>query len=99
MNISRAADEKQRQLMNMFYAPLKFGRPFIMAPGVPPERLAAIRVAFNKDLKDPDLIAEDEKLRVDIEGLDATEMQKLVEGLYKTPPEVVSKAREILGSK
>jgi tripartite-type tricarboxylate transporter receptor subunit TctC len=99
MTISRAADEKQRQLMNMFYAPLRFGRPFIMAPGIPSERLAAIRSAFNAALKDPDLLAEAHKLRVDIEGLDATEMQKLVDGLYKSPPEVVSKAREILDSK
>jgi len=99
MDISRAADDNQRQLMNMFYAPLKFGRPFIMAPGIPPERLAAIRSAFNAALKDPDLLAEARKLRVDVDGLDAAEMQKLVDGLYKAPPEVVAKAREILGSK
>jgi tripartite-type tricarboxylate transporter receptor subunit TctC len=99
LTVSRAADEKQRQLMNMFYAPLKFGRPFIMAPGVPPERLAAIRSAFDKALKDPELKAEAQKLRVDVDGINATEMQKLVDGLYKAPPDVVSKAREILGSK
>jgi hypothetical protein len=32
-------------------------------------------------------------------GMDAAEMQKLVDGLYKASPEVVAKAREILGSK
>jgi tripartite-type tricarboxylate transporter receptor subunit TctC len=99
MTFSRAADDTQRQLMNMFYAPLKFGRPFIMAPGIPPERLAAIRSAFNAALKDPDLLAEAQKLRVDVDGLDAAEMQKLVDGLYRAPPEVVVKAREILGNK
>jgi tripartite-type tricarboxylate transporter receptor subunit TctC len=98
MIVSRAADETQRQLMNMFYAPLKFGRPFVMAPGIPPERVAAIRSAFNAALKDPDLLAEAQKLRVDVDGLDATEMQKLVDGLFKAPPDVVSKAREILGT-
>jgi len=98
MIVSRAADDKQRQLMNMLYAPLKFGRPFVMAPGVPPERLAALRSAFNAALKDPALLAEAQKLRVDVDGLDAAEMQKLVDGLFKAPADVVSKAREVLGT-
>jgi hypothetical protein len=98
MIVSRAADDKQRQLMNMLYAPLKFGRPFVMAPGVPPERLAALRSAFNAALKDPALLAETQKLRVDVDGLDAAEMQKLVDSLFKAPADVVSKAREVLGT-
>ena len=99
MTMARAGDDQQRQVMNMFYAPLRFGRPFVMAPNVPDDRVAAIRAAFMASLKDPDLLAEAKKMNIDVEGLDGTEMQKLVTDLFQAPQDVVTKARQIIGAR
>jgi len=98
MTISRAANEQQRQVMNMFYAPLEFGRPFVMAPGVPDDRVTAIRSAFVASLKDADLIAEAKKMHIEVDGLGGPEIQKLVAELFAAPPDAVAKARQIIGA-
>jgi tripartite-type tricarboxylate transporter receptor subunit TctC len=98
MAISRARTEEQKQVMNLFYAPLKFGRPFVMAPGIPPERADAIRNAFMQAMKDPQLVADAEKMRIDIGAVDGKDVRKLVEQLYASSPSVVEKARAIISS-
>lgn len=98
MTISRAADEQQRQVMRMFYAPLEFGRPFVMGPGVPEERVAAIRKAFMASLQDSDLLAEAKKMHIDVVGLGGPEIQKLVAELFAASPDAVAKARQIISA-
>jgi hypothetical protein len=93
--LSRAKTDEQRQLMELFYGPLKFGRPFVMAPGVPDARVAAVREAFSKAMKDPELQAEAKKMRVTAIEATGAEVQKLVTDLYKAPPQIVEKARAI----
>jgi tripartite-type tricarboxylate transporter receptor subunit TctC len=93
--LSRAKTDEQRQLMELFYGPLKFGRPFVMAPTVPDARVAAFREAFSKAMRDPELQGEAKKMRVDAIEASGAEVQKLVAELYKSPPSVVEKARAI----
>lgn len=98
MTISRAADEQQRQVMKMFYAPLEFGRPFVMAPGVPDDRVAAVRTAFMASLKDTDLLGEAKKMNFEVSGLAGPEIQKLVAELFAASPDAVAKARQIISA-
>ncbi|MDF2119938.1 tripartite tricarboxylate transporter substrate-binding protein [Roseiarcaceae bacterium H3SJ34-1] len=98
MTIARAADEQQRQVMKMFYAPLEFGRPFVMAPGVPDDRVAAVRTAFMASLKDSDLLAEAKKMNFEVSALGGPEIQKLVAELFAASPDAVAKARQIISA-
>ena len=65
--ISLAKSEEDRQAMQMFYAQNAFARPFILPPGVPADRIAVLRQAFEATMKDPELLAEAEKMRIDVE--------------------------------
>jgi tripartite-type tricarboxylate transporter receptor subunit TctC len=70
------------------FAPLSAGRPYLMPPGVPQDRVVAMRKAFMDTFKDPDFLAEAGK-----RGLDANsprsgeELQRLIERVYKTTPQ------------
>ena len=58
-----AKTEKQKQMLRFLFSSTEFGRPYVTPPGVPAERLAALRKAFADALKDPALIEEASKAR------------------------------------
>ena len=94
--VDLARTPEDRQVMELVYAQQEFGRPFIMPPNVPAERVAAVRKAFVDALNDKDLLAEAEKLKIDISPVEGSELQALVEKVYATPPQIVEKARQAL---
>lgn len=94
-----AANEEQRRVLDLVYSQLKFGRPYVTAPGVPEDRVAALRKSFVDTLNDPQLRKEATKLQIDIDILEGAAMQKLVTELYATPADIVAKAREGLSAR
>ena len=58
LTVDYAKTEEQRQMLELLYSQEIFGRPYVMAPGVPKERLDAMRRAFMDTWQDPDLQAE-----------------------------------------
>ena len=87
----------ERQALALFYAQNLFGRPFIASPEIPPERLAALRTAFNAAMKDPELLADAKRLNVDVIPNSGEEVQDLVAQMYATPADVVARVRKALG--
>lgn len=87
-----ARTTEQKQILQLLYAPLLYGRPFALPPGVPADRVAAIRAAFNAALDDKALLDEAKKSRLDIIPLSAAEIDKVIADLYAIPPEIVNKA-------
>ena len=65
-------------------------------PGVPPERLAALRKAFAATLKDPALIEEAKRTSVDMTYRPPQELEKLVAALYATPKETIEELEKIV---
>ena len=96
MGVPRTADfaktDEDRAVLELVYAQQQFGRPFVMPPGAPPERTAAIRQAFLQALKDKDLLAEAAKMNLDIDVLSGTELQDIVSRIYATPAPIVKRA-------
>jgi tripartite-type tricarboxylate transporter receptor subunit TctC len=96
MGVPRTGDfaksPEDRQLLELIYAQQQFGRPFVMPPGAPPERIAALRQAFVQVLQDKELLAEAAKISLDIDVLSGTDLQAIVERIYATPPAVVKRA-------
>lgn len=87
---------EQKQMMELVFGPWIFGRPFIATPGVPEERLAALRKALKDVLADPQLLQEAEKTKSEISYMPPAEIQPIVERFYATPPEVREKTRLML---
>jgi tripartite-type tricarboxylate transporter receptor subunit TctC len=64
------------------------GRPFATTPGVPAERVAALRKAFSDTIQDPAFIADAAKVRADISPTSGEHVAKLVNDLINTPEDV-----------
>jgi tripartite-type tricarboxylate transporter receptor subunit TctC len=100
MGVPRTVDlaktPQDRQAMELIYSQQDFGRPYILPPGVPPERVAALRKAFLQTLADKDLLADAARLKIEITPVAGADLQALVEKIYATPPEVVERARQAL---
>jgi tripartite-type tricarboxylate transporter receptor subunit TctC len=92
--------EEDRQLFEAAYGPLSLGRPFLMPPEVPADRLAAVRKGFMAMIKDPEFRQEAEKLGLLIDNPRSGEqLQAEVERLYRTPASVVARLRAIAQAK
>ncbi len=96
LTISFAKTEDDRQIMEMIYSQNLFGRPYLMPPGVPADRVAALRGAFAAMLQDKTLLAEAQKLGLDIAPLGGEELQALVARLYALPPNITGRAKQSL---
>jgi tripartite-type tricarboxylate transporter receptor subunit TctC len=93
-DFARTAED--RQALGLIYAQQQFGRPFVLPPGVPPERIAALRQAFMDALQDPDLAAEADRMKLDISPLSGQDLQALIGRIYATPPAIIERARSAL---
>jgi hypothetical protein len=72
------------------------GRPFVVAPGVPTERVAALREAFAAALHDPELIEESKKLRLNISHVPPDILQGLVEKAYGADAQTLERVRKAM---
>jgi tripartite-type tricarboxylate transporter receptor subunit TctC len=74
-------------------------RPYVLAPGTPKDRVQMVRQAFDRVLKDPELIAEAKKANLDIEPVTGEELQAIINRLFKMEPALIDKWKQILTSK
>ena len=96
LTISFAKTEDDRRAMEMIYSQNLFGRPYVMAPGVPADRVAALRKAFIAMLEDKALLAEAQKSGLDVGPMGGEELQALVAKLYAMPAKVIERAKQSL---
>jgi tripartite-type tricarboxylate transporter receptor subunit TctC len=96
LTISFARTEDDRQVMEMLYSQNLFGRPYLVPPGVPADRVAALRAALAAMVKDPALLADAEKIGLDIGPMGGEELQALVAKLYALPPRIIERAKQSL---
>jgi tripartite-type tricarboxylate transporter receptor subunit TctC len=94
-----AKTDADKQALRLALARLEYGRPFFLPPGVPPERIAALRQAFDAAMKDPALLAEAEKSKIEIDPLTGGEVAKLVRQVIATPADVVARVRAAIEKK
>jgi tripartite-type tricarboxylate transporter receptor subunit TctC len=78
-----------KSLMSIKALPLAIGRAFAAAPATPADRVAMLRDAFAKALKDPELIAEAKKAKIDINHISHDKVQKDFEALLNQTPETL----------
>jgi len=85
-------DPQKKQILYITFAPQAIGRPFAAPPGIPADRKAALAKAFDETMKDPDLLAEAAKEKIDIGPMTGHEVDELLTKLYAIPPDVIQKA-------
>jgi tripartite-type tricarboxylate transporter receptor subunit TctC len=88
------ADDKL--LMQAAFAPLSIGRPLLMPPGVPPDRVAALRAALTATFADPQFRAEAEKIGLSVNRpRSGEELLRVIERAYDSPPDIIARLRKL----
>lgn len=94
--IDLAKNDRDRQALNLIFSRQEIGRPYATSPGVPAERLTALRRAFDATMKDPEFLADAERAKLDILPVNGEDVAEMISGLSATPPDVVERVRKIL---
>ncbi len=109
LNLTRGADlkdvpsimdfaqtEQQRQMLKLVVSRQGMARPFIAPPGIPAERKAALRQAFDESMKDPELLAEMKRRGMEVNPVSGAALDQLIAELYATPKSVVDATRKAI---
>jgi tripartite-type tricarboxylate transporter receptor subunit TctC len=94
--VDLAKTDQDKKIMRLLFARQVMGRPFLAPPGIPAERVAALRKAFMDAMRDKELLAEAEKAKLEITPVSGDDIQKLVAEVYATPADITKKATELL---
>jgi tripartite-type tricarboxylate transporter receptor subunit TctC len=84
-----------RQVLELIFSRNSMGRPLLAPPGLDPAIAATLRKGFAQAMHDPDLVAEAEKINLELNFVSGEEVQALVERLYQFPPDVIARAQAI----
>lgn len=91
-----AKNNTDRQVMQVLCSPSATGYPSFMGPGVPKERVEAIRAAFRRTMKNPKFVARLQQQHLMLDPIDAEEVETIVKDLYSMPEQAVSRMRELM---
>ena len=86
-----------RRLATALLAAGEFGRPLAVAPGVPADRVKMLREAFDRAIKDPQLLEEAKKRKLEIDATQSEDLAKLAKDVMAASPEVAEKVQQMLG--
>jgi tripartite-type tricarboxylate transporter receptor subunit TctC len=92
-----AKNDSDRAVLKLLSAPSAIGRPIFTTPGVPEDRVKALRAAFDKMVKDPAFIDEAKKSNLEVDPLSGEELQKIVNDIIATPKETAERLASIIG--
>jgi len=97
MDKHKASDSAKR-LAKVVLSPDDLGRVVAGAPGIPGERVKALRESFIKTVSDPDFIAEARKGQLDPEPVNSGELESIAKQVMEQPPEIVERLKKLLGN-
>jgi tripartite-type tricarboxylate transporter receptor subunit TctC len=93
--IDHIKNPDDRAAMQLILSQQLTGRPYVAPPDVPADRLAALREAFDETMKDPEFLADAERVKISVNPLSSVEMKALLDRAYGTPPAVIAHARDL----
>ncbi len=91
-----AKDDKTKEILRLILSPLSMDRPMLAPPGVPAERVAALRAAFHQAMNDPDFIAEAKRIDIEIDEVPGEKLQQILDNAFKLAPEIVKSANDAM---
>lgn len=89
-----AKSEQDKKVLELVFARQVMGRPVLMPPEVPADRVATIRKAFDATIKDPAFIADMKKQKLELTPISGLEIQALIKKVYATEQSVVALAKD-----
>jgi tripartite-type tricarboxylate transporter receptor subunit TctC len=96
MGLNRVKDPEDLKAVRLVLVQQEYGRPYVAPPGMPADRLAALRAAFDQTMADPQFAADAKRAGMTIEPVTGQEMAKIVADAYHAPKELIQRAKDIL---
>jgi tripartite-type tricarboxylate transporter receptor subunit TctC len=91
--VDLARNDEERQVLSAIMAAAEIGSAFFSTPRVPPDRVTALRRAFDDTMKDPEFLADVERTRLTVSPMTGEDLQKLVVDVANLPPALLDKVR------
>jgi tripartite-type tricarboxylate transporter receptor subunit TctC len=90
-------NDMDRHILTFLSSDTAIARSLVTTPDTPPERVAALRHAFDETMRDPEFLAEADKAKLDIVPMGGEDAQKVADSIVNTPRDVVARAKTLLG--
>ncbi len=91
-----AKDDLTRNILKLVLSPMDIDRPLLAPPGVPADRVAALRTAFHAAMNDPGFIAAAASVQIEIKETSSERVTEVIAAAYSMPPEVVQAANSAM---
>jgi tripartite-type tricarboxylate transporter receptor subunit TctC len=92
-----AGNADDREVLRFLSADTAIARSLVTTPDTPPERVEALRRAFDATVRDPAFLAEAEQTQMDISPMTGEEAQKIADSIVNTRSGVIARAKTLLG--
>jgi len=90
-------DDVSRRLATVILASGELGRPYLVPPAIPKERLTVLRQSFIKLMVDPAFLADVKKRNLEADPSTGEELEKLAKEVMAQPPEVIERVKKLMG--
>jgi tripartite-type tricarboxylate transporter receptor subunit TctC len=91
-----AKSNEEKQIFKLVFARQPMGRPFLMPPGIPADRMVAVRKAFMDTMKDGEFLADAEKMKLEINPVSGDAVQEIVQQVYQTPKSIAAAVADMV---
>jgi tripartite-type tricarboxylate transporter receptor subunit TctC len=90
------AGDEDRAVLRLLSAPSAIGHPIMTSPGVPAERVKALRAAFDATMQDPAFLDEARRAKLDLDPVSGVELARIAGGILSAPKPIRDKLASII---
>lgn len=90
-------DDAGRRVANLILAGGEFGRPYVLPPNTPPDKVRIIREAFARTVQDEAVRADGRDKKLEFDPSTAEELERLAKEVVSQPPDTVARMKKLLG--
>jgi tripartite-type tricarboxylate transporter receptor subunit TctC len=94
--IEFAKEERTKKILELVLTPQAMDRPILAPPGVPAERVAALRKAFHAAINDPGFIADAKKQGLEVDEVSSEKVAALVKNAFAMPEDIIKAANQAM---
>ena len=94
--IEFAKDERTKEIIRLILSPMAMDRPILTPPGVPADRVMALKTAFHAAMADPAFLADAKKQRIEVKEVSGERVAKIIADAFAMPADVVKSANEAM---
>ncbi|HTI88747.1 MAG TPA: tripartite tricarboxylate transporter substrate-binding protein [Alphaproteobacteria bacterium] len=91
-----AANDDDRTILRLVSAQGAIGKPILSTPGLPPERVAMLRTAFDETMRDANFLSEAKKQRFELNPMSGADLERIIRNVVATPPPMAKRLAELL---